>query len=161
MQLSESTKKQFCDKALSLKTDIEADFLSLGAMLHKIRAERYFEAGWSSWEEFSMELKMPQSSISRIIRIYEVFVLRFKFAPAQIAGAGGWTTVSEYLPLVSDKTTYNEAKGWIEQSAMLTRADVRRSVQEAKSGVSMVDCKHPNEYTLRCCPDCGDRWKVL
>lgn len=156
---SEKKRHEFCLEALDLKKNIECDFLELGMLLYKIKEERYYEAGWSSWEEYVMELKMSESSISRLIRIYQIFILRFKFAPAQLAPIG-WTNVAELLPQIKETTPRNDVHGWLDEMADLSRSDLRRTITERKKGVSMDDCKHKDTYTIKICRDCGDRWKL-
>lgn len=158
---TEKEKYQFCQQALEAKRDIEFRFIELGAYLHKIKEERLYEVGWESWDDFSIELKLPPSTISRLIRIYQIFVLRFNFAPAQIAEAGGWTVVAEFLPDISEETTKEEVKDWFGNAITMTRADLRRTIVEGRKGTDMAKCKHPNAYKILCCPDCGDREKIL
>lgn len=156
---SEKKQHEFCLEALDLKKNIECDFIELGMLLSKIKEFRYYEAGWSSWEEYVMELKMSEASISRLVRIYEVFILRFKFAPAQLAPIG-WANVAELLPQIKETTPRNDVQGWLGEMVNLPRQDVRRAIIERKTGISMADCKHKDTYTIKICRGCGDRWKL-
>lgn len=158
--LTEKNKHDICQHALALKKNIEVDFLSLGAMLSRIQKERLWEAGWESWVEYTMELKMSPSVVSRLINIYEVFAVQYGIAPAQIAAAGGYSVVAEYLPLVGPKTSKEVVEDWLTTAASLSRQDVRRTILEAKKGVDMAKCEHPNAYIIRVCPDCGNRDKI-
>ena len=157
-ELTENQKHNFCNDAIIAKRNIEWKFLEFGAMLHKIKAERYYEAGWSSWEEFEMELKMSSATISKLLRIYETFVLRYEFKPQELAHVGGWSVVAEFLPLVKEDTPKKEIVGWLSGAKEQTRADIRRTITEKKTGVSMATCKHKDTYTITICRDCGERW---
>lgn len=157
--LSENEKNSFCKRAIAAKNDIEFRFVNLGAMLYKIKEEHLYEAGWTSWEDYAQELKMSPSSISRLIRIYEVFILRYKFAISQLANIG-WTNLAELLPDVQEDTKKEKVQEWLGQAAELTNTDLRRTITERRKGVDMAKCLHKNSYTIKICPDCGDRRRI-
>lgn len=157
---SEEKRHGFCLKAIELKKDIESRFLELGGFLHEIKENRDYEAGWSSWEEYTMELKMSKATISKLIRIYQIFILKFKFSPAKLANLGGWSVVAEMLPQIKENTPRSDVQDWLGEMVDLPRSDVRRAIIERKTGVSMNDCKHEDTYTIKICRDCGDRWKL-
>lgn len=129
-------------------------------MLSQIRTERMWEAGWDSQEEYEMELKMSPATISRLVRIYEIFHLQYGIPENKLAEAGGYTVVSEYLPMLKEGTTKKEVEDWFGEAAQLTRADIRRAIIEKRKGVDMAICKHENAYTLFVCPDCGERHRI-
>ena len=156
---TETQKNNFCKSALLVKRDIEFSFLQLGEMLHRIKKESLFEAGWSSWEEYEMELKMSSATISKIMRIYEIFVLRYSFTPKLLAEAGGWSMVAEILPVISETTPRQRVEELLDNCINQSRTDVRRTIQEARSGIEMKDCKH-DFYTIRVCRICGLREKI-
>lgn len=158
--LTETKQHQYCNDALKLKKNIEHDFIALGGMLFKIQNERYYEAGWDSWEDYTMELKMSQSTISKLIRIYKIFHIQYGIPEAKLAAVGGWSVVAEYLPMVTPHTTKEQVAEWLGDAASLTQVDARRTVVEARKGTDMTKCKHKNAYKLEVCPDCGDRWKI-
>ena len=159
--VKEEHKHGICIAAIEMKNSIEGRFLKLGQMLYLIKTQRLHEAGWDSWEDFEMELKLPASTVSRLIRLYEIFELRFKIAPAQIAKAGGWTVVAEFLPDISEDTKRGEVEGWMDEAALMPRTDLRRTIVERRKGTDMTKCSHKDTYQLKVCRDCGDRWKIL
>ncbi len=158
--LSEKKRHEICNHAIELKNDIEFRFMELGGLLHEIRENNYFEAGWTSWEEYSMELKISQATISKLIRIYEVFVLKYEFSPAKIAEAGGWSVVAELLPDVIETTEKAQVEGWLSEAKALPRTDLRRAITERRKGIDMEDCGHEDTYTIKICRRCGARWKL-
>jgi len=158
MQLTETKRHQICEKAIELKKDIEFRFIELGALLYQIREERHYEAGWSSWEEYAMELKMRTSTISRLISIYEEFVLRFKIPHAELASAGGWSVLAEILPDINETTTKQEITSWLGEASQLARPDLRRAITERRRGVDMAKCAHKDTYTIKICRTCGEKW---
>ncbi len=155
---TEKAKHQYCKEALEYKTDIEWRFIGLGERLYKIKQERLYEAGWSSWDEFEMELKMSPATVSKLLRIYEIFILRYRFTPKQIATAGGWSSVAELLPSIKEDTPRERAKELLELVTDQSRLDLRKTLHEHKTGVDMAKCKHkPDDYYIlkiyRCCGD--------
>jgi hypothetical protein len=157
-ELTETKKHAYCVKALEKKHDLETNYLELGSMLHTIKDERLYEAGWESWEEYSMELKMSQSAISRMLRIYEVFILQYHVPVKQLADAGGWTVLSELLPAIKEDTTRDRVKELVEIASGQTRTDLQRTMKEVKGGEV---CRHKKTHilTLEICDDCGERWR--
>lgn len=149
---------RYCEETIKLKTGIEASFLALGERLKRIKEEVLFEDQWSDFGAFLAEMKLSESTASRLIGIYETFVLKYQIAPAQIAQAGGWTVIADILPVVNSK---KDAKYWLDQATTLTRTDLRRELMEIKKGRLMSECKHKNTFTLRVCVDCGLREKLL
>lgn len=158
-ELTETQKHNVCKSALLLKQDIEHSFLHLGEMLHQIKTDSLFLAGWSSWEEYEMELKMSSATISKLIRIYEVFVLKYKFKSLQLAEVGGWSVVAEILPVVSETTSKQRVEELLGLCAEQNRTDLRKSVKEEQRG---SPCKHLHRHKLilSICDNCGDKERL-
>lgn len=154
---SELVDNQYCQHALDLKKQIELRFLELGQVLWEIREGRKYEAGWSSWIEFEMELGLAPSTVSKLLNIYQKFVLEYEFSAQKIIEAGGWTKVALLLPLVDSKES---ASDWLETASHTTYRDLGINVREAKTGKEQKDCSHSDAYTIRVCPDCGDRERI-
>lgn len=159
--MSNIQKKQnydYCQGALELKKNLEYGFLKLGEMLYKIKMEEKFTAGWESWDEFQMELKMSSATISKLIRIYEIYVVQYGFTQEKLYSAGGWSVLAETLPVVSTK---KEAEYWLSEVPNLTLRDVRVLVQEKKNeGTEKESCTCENTYTVVICKDCGHSHQV-
>jgi hypothetical protein len=156
MTLIEQKNLAYCQKALALKKNIEVSYLKLGEMLYNIRQDRLFEPQWSSFREYVMEFKIPESTASRLISIYEIFVLKFGFASTQIVEVG-WTNLAATLPQIKTKA---DAKKWLTTAGQLSQRDLRMELTEAKTGVQMRDCKHPNAVKILYCPDCGFKEQI-
>lgn len=160
-EMTETAKNNFCVRAIDNKKDLEFGFLELGKMLYEIKTQRMFEAGWDSWEEYCMELKLSDATISKLFRIYEVFVLHYKIPQEALAEAGGWSNVSELLPLVDVETTPKaRVRELLGIATNQTRSDLRKTIFEAKVGKS---CGHKKKryLVLEICDDgCNERWNV-
>lgn len=156
--LSEIGKQKYCERAVLLEEAGRAMYLTLGEMLHNIRNERLYEPFWGSWQEYCMEFKdLSGSSISKLITIYEVFVLRYGFKIEELAKSGGWTKLYQ-IALASP--TKKDATRWLSKGKVASRSDLMKFLTEAKTGIDMSKCKHKDAYLIRVCPSCGDRHRV-
>lgn len=147
----------YCQQTIALKHRLEGSFLALGERLMKIKVDCLYEGQWDDFEAFLDEIKLSTSTANRLIQIYEKFILEFKCAPARLAEAGGWTVVSDILPLAKDKKS---ADHWLDRAKTLTRTDLRRDLTEARTKKEMAKCKHEDTYLIRVCRDCGLRERV-
>jgi hypothetical protein len=160
MELTKTKKHNICLAALLAKQDVEQGYLELGKMLYEIKRERYYEAGWESWDEYRQELKMSEASVSKLLRIYELFVLHYQFTNEILSAAGGWSTVAELLPVISPENTpkkrVQELLGIVTSQ---TRSDARKTILEVKRG---KPCLHESTHklVLECCDSCPERWNV-
>lgn len=135
-----------------MKQNIEVSFVELGALLHEIKEQRHYEAGFDSWGGFLMEMRFSESMASKLITIYQKFILEYKVKPQLIAEAGGWTVVYDLVPVVTDKESAEE---WLEKAAGLTRSAVKKEVAAARGMVEEEDCQH--EWCQKCA-HCGMRY---
>lgn len=148
---------KYCNDAIDLKNRLETDFLVLGELLYEIREKSLWEPNWQSWEEFSWELKMSANTINKLIQIYKTLILGYGFTKEQIANAGGWTLVAEVLPRIASK---KDALKWLHNAQTLTRADLRKTIKEEKTGVSMTTCTHQTTRLVEICTGCGESWAL-
>lgn len=148
----------YCQQTIALKSKIEQNYLELCARLWKIRSERLFEGQYAEWELFLEELKITPSVASRLVKIYEVFVIQQGFSQEELEKAGGWSVVAELLPVATDKKASKEL---LELASTYTRQHLREHVLSLKiAPESHVDCKHRDYYDLRICRDCGEKWQT-
>lgn len=148
---------EYCEKTLTLKSALEEGFVALGERLGRIRDEELYKPQWSTFAEFLEEMKLSEATASKMISIYQKFVIGFGIAPEKIALAGGWNPAYEISTFAQTK---KEAVEWLEKSSTLTRQDLRKELQERKSGIPMKECKHKDTYTIKICRDCGEREKI-
>lgn len=154
--MGELEKYDYCQNAIELKQHAEVTFVALAGHLYKIREERLWEGGYTSFDEFCDELRMSQSTISKLISIYKVFIVELGFTDDEIAKSGGWSVLAETLPLISSRSV---AEHWLGLTTTLSLRDIRKEVLEAKNGIittsTTTTCMHPNQYIVEICPDCG------
>lgn len=158
MSKTELQKLDYCQKAITLKNSLETSYLQLGEQLYQIREQELFKSNWGSWEEFTWELRMSSNSINKLIQIYKTLVLGYGFTNEEIGAAGGWTLIADVLPMISSK---DDAVMWLKNAETLTRADLRKTIREKKSGISMSECKHQHTYRVEICENCREHWKVI
>lgn len=144
----------YCKETLTFKGKLEEGYLILAKRLKKIRDERLFAQGWEYFADFLEEMHMSEATASKMIQIYEKFVLGWGFNSEDLLKAGGWSSIAETLPVVHSRADAEDA---LLQAGTLTRADLRRYVTEKKSGKPMELCLHAESYNINICKTCGER----
>jgi hypothetical protein len=152
---NEILKLNYCHKALELKKDIEFSYLKLAEMLYNIQLEKLYEPQWSSWLEFCMELRLSKATVSKLMGIYQIFILKYGFEREEVTVVG-WTLLAETLPHIKKKS---DAIKWLRNASSLSREHLKKEVVEAKTNVKMYECKHKDTYTIRICRDCKEKWQ--
>lgn len=144
----------YCKETLTFKVKLEEGYLVLAERLKKIRDERLFAQGWEYFGDFLEEMHMSETTASKMINIYEKFVLEWKFSSEDLLQAGGWSSIAETLPIVK---TREDAEDALLQAGTLTRGDLRKYVTEKKTGKPMDLCLHEDSYNINICRSCGER----
>ena len=153
----EITPLGFCESTIELVQNIEGAFINLGERLHKIRIERLWESNWDSYEEFLGEIKISPGKASKIVSVYETFVLEYK-VPTEKLSSVGWSSLYSMLPAIKSGQDANE---WVEKGSVLRREDIEDEVREFKKGKCNCD-EHPfEEIILQICKNCGKRHRVF
>lgn len=156
---SDEKKKDYCDITLTMEEAARGVYLMLAERLYNIRQERLYEPFWSSWQEFTMEFKdISTASISKLIKVYEKFVLEFGFKPLELAKAGGWTKLYQMSGQIHTRA---DADKWLSLAETSSRQDLDKFLTEAKTGVDMSTCKHTTTYLIRVCEDCGEKTEEI
>lgn len=155
---------KFCENVIKHKEDLEKNFLMLGAFLITIKAENKWQGRWEDFDHFCRDgLKIAEKTAYKLMLIYEKLIVEYKFSPARIAQAGGFTYLDTILPVIKDKES---AEHWlVVATESQSREDLRQLVREGKPGaVDSIDCKHPKGETkiiqLKICNKCGDKWEI-
>lgn len=156
--MSDIENYNFCEETKLLKNKIENSFLELGERLLKIRDQNLYTPQWSSFTEYVWELKWSEAKASKLINIYQKFVLNYGFPTERLLNAGGWSGLAEVLALVKDKES---AEYWLHELEISSRPDLRVKIKEFVTGIEQADCLHPDNYVLKICRACGLKEKVL
>lgn len=150
MSSLELTNHQYCEQTKKLKEAIEENFLVLGQRLKVIRDEQRFFPQHDSFASFCDDMKLAESVASRLISIYQTFVLDWEIAPELLLEAGGWSRLDKIRRVAASRP---EAEDLIQKSALMGGTDFEREITEKKRGVSQADCAH-EMVTIRYCKKC-------
>lgn len=147
---------EFCAHTIAFKHFIETQWLELAGQLKQIRDKELFKGRWESFEDFLGDptMAMDKGTASKMINIYEKFILEYHIKESRIAQVGGWAKVAEILPVVKNKKSAEE---WLDSAASLSKADLRKEIHEERSGIQMSKCKHEDYYIVKICRCCGDK----
>ena len=89
-----------CQYALSLKRDLEANFLTLASLLCLIKRDRLYENEYEAWWVFLDDLRLTEATASKLMKVYTTFIEQYKIAPAKVASSGGWSVYTKYCLLL-------------------------------------------------------------
>ena len=151
-------RNKYIKDTLILRGKIEGAFLELGERFLKIRDEKLYEDQYESFGDFLEEAHMSEPNASKLISIYQTFVLDYKLSQKTLLLAGSWSSLYQIGLYAKNK---KEAEGLIKEASLLTRDDFTRKLREDNQKKVVPECKHPKNqtYLLRCCRACGDRWR--
>lgn len=148
---------EFCAHTIAFKHFIETQWLDLAGQLKQIRDKELYLGRWDNFEDFLLDptMGMDKGTASKMITIFEKFILEYKIKESKIAQVGGWSKVAEILPVVKDKKSAEE---WLENAASLSKTDLRQQIKEERNPES-ISCKHKNTYkvVMCCCRDCNNK----
>jgi len=145
----------YLKETLLIKKRMESGFLELAGRLQKIRDERLYESGgYQSFAEFCWEMKMAESTASRLISVYQRYCVELGMDKEKLSLVG-WSSLYTLLPLAVDK---KKTENLVEEAQNLRREDVNKMVKDNVSPKS--NCQHADTYLLRICRDCGERIRV-
>lgn len=152
------TRLAFCENVITREKGIGTDILAIAGDLMLIRDNRLYEGQWETFNEYLAEFRnIAESTASRLITIYEVFVLKYKIPPKKLAEARGWTLLYSVVGNVNSKA---QAVEWLEKATELSRNDLKKEITEEHTGVQQKDCKHEESFFIWGCPTCGIRERV-
>lgn len=146
-----SVNRNFLRETIELRKSIDEGFLNLGERLKKIRDNKLYEIDYESFDLFLSELKISSGTASKLIQIYEIYILEYKISYEKLSQSN-WTSLYEMLPLATSK---EKAVNLVEHGSLMRREDIKSKVREAKFG---KNCKHQYyELHIKQCKVCGER----
>lgn len=156
MQSIQIKNHEFLEGTKDLKNDIEKRFLLLGKRLKKIRDEQLYVPEYEKFYEWlEGEMKMSESTASRLITVYTVFIEKYEM-DMEVVSQIGW---SDAYALSKSVKTKEEAEEWLEKGALLTSSDLRKELVEFRRG---KPCDHTWEkIPYEQCTGCGERRRIL
>lgn len=147
---------EYCTDTLTLKDKIEESFLLLGQRLKKIRDEELYKGQYETFPNFLEELKVSESVASRLISVYQRFMVEYGLSQEKVLRVG-WSDAYQIMKATDNK---EEAEEWVEKGQVLSSGDLRKELTEKRTGKDMRTCEH-EFYTLRVCRKCQTKEKVF
>jgi hypothetical protein len=151
MPTLKATNNAYLEVTIAFREKLDEGFIVLGERLRKIRNERMYADEYDSFPDFLRELRLSESTASKLIAVYEKFVV-LGGIPIEELGRQAWTNRAIFLPVISTK---KDAVAIYNQVAPLDRTDAMRVYEEMKRGVDMGTCPHAETRTLIVCCTCG------
>lgn len=137
----------YVEETIALKKQIEGYFIHLAERLYNIREQRLWEGNYTSFVEFLKDIDLSESTSSKLILIYQTFVLEDGLRVDEIAGVS-WTTLYE-ITRIDDVQARKE---FVDNAGVLSRQDTKDAIREYKTGCT----EHDNEpISMFRCKTCG------
>lgn len=146
---------RYCEETIELVYNIESAFISLGERLYKIQNERLWEGRWDSYKEYLSDIKISPGKASKIVSIYETYVLKYH-VPVEKLSCVGWSSLYTMLVAVEDEKS---AHDWVEKGTILRREDIEDEVRDIRLG-RVCEHKDCEDFHLKVCLDCKKRFRV-
>lgn len=156
--MKDLARLNYCEETRLKVRELEGSFLVLGERLKKIRDEKLFIGQWETFEEYLEDVKLTAPTASKLINVYQKFLVEWQFRQEKLMEAGGWSVL---YPILRIATSKEEAEEWVDKACVLSRKDLEKEITEAKTGIDMSKCKHHDTYVLKVCRTCGHKEKVL
>lgn len=157
-----AVKDKFLKETVELQKGIERTFIVLAGRLKKIRDEELFAPSYENFAEFLLEMNMSEGNVSKLIKVYEVWMLALHFKEKDLMESRGWSSLYtgiKYIP-VSEDGEYDKKKAIeiLRDSTIMFRKDFEdkyagRDDHESK-------CRHSDTYDVRICKGCGKKTKI-
>lgn len=152
---------EFCDRTIALKKRTEGAFLEIGRRLRDIREKELWHGRWEDFDHFCRsDMKLTEATASKLITVYERFILELGVSPEKVILAGGYTTAYLLKPLATSKEAAEE---WLDKAITAeSRRDLEILVREDQTGLEQAKCQHPDAYYIKLmvCPTCGEKHRV-
>lgn len=144
----------YCTETIQLKRTIQSAFLTLAERLYHIRREEMWTTNWGSWSEYLEELDVSEATASKLIKVYEIYVIQYKIDESKLVKLG-WDSLYSAIPLIAESK--KKPLEVVEDFAHLRKSDQREVLREAKKG----PCDHNwEDFKMRRCTNCGKMERV-
>lgn len=151
------TKHEYLKSTVSLIQGIEEVFILLGSRLKKIRDEQMYLPEYESFYDYLVECRLTESKASKLITVYEVFILEYNFDNEEVIAAGGWSLLYESVKFIKSR---EDAAVMLHELSHRHDRDGRAFLLEKQRGVGQAECAHADTYAITVCRDCGVKIKT-
>lgn len=153
--LSEEKSYEYCQETAQLVRGVKTAFMLLAERLYRIKKQKLYKPTYEHFYLYCDEIDMHESIASRLIGIYERFVLEHQIALDDIKDIE-YTKLNEIRKV---STTKELAEHWIEEAKVLPIRELKMRIKALTAGVDEMKCEHGNTYLVRCCRTCGETWE--
>lgn len=153
--MSNISPRNYLNDTLALKATIETSFLVLGERLRNIREDKLYMGEYETFDEFLLTAKISKASASKLITVYETFIMKFKMAPKQLAEVG-WSSL---YAIAGHADTKEKAKDLVQKAGLLTRDHLLATLKEDGEGHN--HCKHADTRVVEVCNNCSHRRQIF
>ena len=136
----------FLRETASLYKDISNRYFELAARLSHIRGQHLWKNGYESFSDYLDDTKISQATASKLIQVYESYILPGHFTPMQLDGTP-YSSLYEAIPLLKQ----HNPQEVVEMAKRLTRDEIKSEVKDDKH----PDCEHVQ--TIVICVKCHRR----
>lgn len=162
--LDETQAYQFCEETGKLARGIKNGLMLLAQRLYRIERQKLYKPTYEKFYQYCDEIELHESVASRLIGIYEKFVLDLQIPFEEIESVE-YTKLYEIRKIAETKDI---AMHWIEKvnspipEQRLSIRDLKAEIKKLQNlGDEDEQCPtgHGNTYLVRCCRDCGETWE--
>lgn len=140
------TAAPFLKETIEVVRQLEVRFIELGRRLHRINAQHLWKGVYESYSDFLDEAKVTPSTASKLVNVYEQYIVVAGLTEEQLIGAP-YSSLYEAIPLLQ----HESASKVLSKVKLLTRSEIHDEAREDK----YPDCKH--EETIVICSHCHKR----
>lgn len=164
--LSEEKKYEFCEETAQLARGVKVGLMLLAERLYRIREQKLYKPTYEQFYLYCQEIEMHESVASRLISIFERFVLELQMPFEEIKKVE-YTKLYEIRKVADTKEI---AQHWIDKvnspdpSLRLSYRDLKAQIkafQNLGSEEEKCPTDHSNTYLVRICRECGESWEEL
>lgn len=148
--MKESVK--YVRDTLKLRDTIEGAFIALGERFYKISEQSLWHGVYESYAEFLTDMRVSESTASKLMQVYKVYIVEYKIAPAKLAKIG-YSNLYMAIPLIAKQGV----EVAIEKAGSLRREDIEDEVREEESECKTHDWE---KVTIRVCMTCGKKERL-
>lgn len=153
--MTEEEAYAFCEETKQLKNGIQVAFVNLGFRLFRIREEKLYQPNYNDFHEYCNEIGETEGNMSKIISIYEKFVLKFGYDQKRLGDIGS----AKLYTIKKVSETQELADYWLEQAELLPVRELKKKVDAFVGGTDIDECEHKNTHLVRKCDDCPECWE--
>lgn len=132
-----------------LKSELENNFLKLGAYLSLMHNECYYIVlDYSTWQEYldTPEIDLSRSQAYKLMAVYERWLVKYNYSAEQLHGVS-----IEKLYIASSQASDDNHEEWLEKARTLSRSDLK--------ACTPGNIQRPERITCPICGECFDYYR--